>query len=214
VNRNYNTDNDLLEEEQSDREISLGTTTILGLFFLLALICAICFGFGYSLRGRIAQPSASAAQTVSQPDDQEDAPAGTSTAKPSPSSLEVAPVAGTTSAATGDAATSVPLNTAPAPQAESAKPAIRTVALTHPSVSAPAASAAANGAVVQIAAVSHKEDAQILEAALKKRGYTVAIRQEPQDSLLHVQLGPFPSRKDADVMRQRLLADGYNAIVK
>jgi cell division septation protein DedD len=68
--------------------------------------------------------------------------------------------------------------------------------------------------VVQVAAVSHQEDADVLMTALKKRGYTVTIRQEPQDKLLHVQVGPFANKKDAEAMRQRLLADGYNAIVK
>jgi cell division septation protein DedD len=69
-------------------------------------------------------------------------------------------------------------------------------------------------AVVQVAAVSHQEDADVLMNALKKHGYNVAIRQEPQDKLLHVQVGPFANKKDAEAMRQRLLADGYNAIVK
>jgi cell division septation protein DedD len=68
--------------------------------------------------------------------------------------------------------------------------------------------------MVQIAAVSHPEDAEALLAALKKRGYTVVVRNEPQDKLLHVQIGPFASRADANVMRQKLLADGYNAILK
>jgi cell division septation protein DedD len=67
---------------------------------------------------------------------------------------------------------------------------------------------------VQIAAVSHQEDADLLVSTLKRRGYSVAIRSEPQDKLLHVQIGPFASHKDADAMRQRLLADGFNAIVK
>jgi cell division septation protein DedD len=67
---------------------------------------------------------------------------------------------------------------------------------------------------VQVAAVSHQEDADILLNALKRRGYSVAVHHEPQDKLLHVQIGPLPTRKDADAMRQRLLADGYNAIVK
>jgi cell division septation protein DedD len=71
-----------------------------------------------------------------------------------------------------------------------------------------------SSAVVQVAAVSHQEDADVLMTALKKRGYTVTIRQEPQDKLLHVQVGPFANKKDAEAMRQRLLADGYNAIVK
>ncbi len=68
--------------------------------------------------------------------------------------------------------------------------------------------------MVQVAAVSHQEDANMLVSALQKRGYTVAIRQEPQDKLLHVQIGPFATKKDADAMKQRLLTDGYNAIVK
>ena len=50
--------------------------------------------------------------------------------------------------------------------------------------------------------------------ALKKRGYTAVLRNEPQDKLLHVQLGPFASRVEANAMRTKLLADGYNAVVK
>lgn len=68
--------------------------------------------------------------------------------------------------------------------------------------------------MVQVAAVSHQEDADLLVAALKRKGYTVAARSEPQDKLIHIQVGPFPSKKDAEAMRQRLLGDGYNAILK
>lgn len=68
--------------------------------------------------------------------------------------------------------------------------------------------------MVQIAAVSHQEDATLLVGALKSKGYAVSARTEPQDKLFHIQVGPFATKKDADTMRQRLLADGYNAIVK
>jgi cell division septation protein DedD len=54
----------------------------------------------------------------------------------------------------------------------------------------------------------------MLAMALKQRGYSVSIHQTAQDKLLHVQVGPFATKKDADAMRQRLQADGYNAIVK
>jgi cell division septation protein DedD len=53
-----------------------------------------------------------------------------------------------------------------------------------------------------------------LLGALRKRGYTVNVRHEPADALLHVQIGPFANRVDAIAMRQKLLADGYNAILK
>jgi cell division septation protein DedD len=68
--------------------------------------------------------------------------------------------------------------------------------------------------MVQIAAVSHAEDAEVLVNALKKRGYAVTVRRDVADTLLHVQTGPFVSRNDANAMRQKLLSDGYNAIVQ
>ncbi len=68
--------------------------------------------------------------------------------------------------------------------------------------------------MVQIAAISDQGDADVLMSALRKRGYQVVIRKEPGDSLMHVQVGPFASRADAVAMRQKLLSDGYNAIVK
>jgi cell division septation protein DedD len=40
------------------------------------------------------------------------------------------------------------------------------------------------------------------------------VRNEPQDQLLHIQLGPFASRAEALAMRTKLLGDGYNAVVK
>lgn len=68
--------------------------------------------------------------------------------------------------------------------------------------------------MVQVAAVRVPQDAQILVDALKKHGYVAVVRNEPQDQLLHIQLGPYSSRADAIAMRSKLLSDGYNAVVK
>jgi len=68
--------------------------------------------------------------------------------------------------------------------------------------------------MVQIAAVSHQEDADVLVSALRKRGYAVAVRREPADSLIHVRIGPFTTHEEANNWRQKLLNDGYNAIVQ
>ena len=57
--------------------------------------------------------------------------------------------------------------------------------------------------MVQIAAVSSQDVADILLASLQKKGYSVSVRHEPQDKLLHVQIGPFATRKDAEAMQQR-----------
>lgn len=212
MNRRYN-DSDL-DEATDEREISLGATTILGIFFALALICAVCFGFGYAMRGRQTPPPPVATTPP-------ETPAGTGQAKPSPVSLEPANPAPTAAATedspaivpTGDTSISQPDSTATAPvTTASARP----VSTARPAAPTPiTASAAKPGtAVVQVAAVSHKQDADFLLAALKKRGYSASIRQEPQDKLLHVQLGPYASKKDATAIRDRLITDGYNPIVK
>ena len=48
----YIEDDDL--DTATDREISLSPSTVLGIFFLLAIICAVFFGFGYSMGKRSA----------------------------------------------------------------------------------------------------------------------------------------------------------------
>jgi DedD protein len=68
--------------------------------------------------------------------------------------------------------------------------------------------------VVQVAAVSHQEDADLLVNALHSRGYTVAAHTEAGDRLVHIQVGPFSTKKDAEAMKARLTSDGYNAYIK
>lgn len=206
---------DSRSSNEPEREISLGTSTILGIFFALALICAVFFGFGYTMGRRSAQPLASTSEEPA-------TTASLNTAKPTPASTLSTPSQQPADAtdtgsdtAPGPTTAVIPITqpdtpSVKAPSQPIAKPVSLARATPPPAIAAPGAGAA----IVQVAAVSHKEDADLLLAALRKRGYTAAIHQESQDKLLHVQLGPFASKKDADTMRQRLLTDGYNAIVK
>jgi cell division septation protein DedD len=68
--------------------------------------------------------------------------------------------------------------------------------------------------MVEIMALSHESDAEAMVAALDRHGYRVAVRHEAQDALLHLDVGPFANEKDAEVVQQRLIADGYNATIK
>jgi cell division septation protein DedD len=81
-------------------------------------------------------------------------------------------------------------------------------------LNATAPAAPAGPAIVQVAAVSHPEDADLLLSALSKRGYNAVSATSPGDKLIHVQLGPFNNRQDAVAIQKRLLADGFNAIVR
>jgi DedD protein len=222
VNTRYETEHDLREAGQ-DREISLGTTTILGIFFALALLCAVFFGFGYSLGKRSAPPMPVPSSAATGAD--------TGLAKPSPDS----PVDQTTSTApalkpAADIQSAVVPVDSPNDAAQAADPAPKKIAVNlrsaarsepptspKPAALVPVASVTpvSGSSVVQVAAMSHQEDADVVAADLKRRGYTVTVRRVPQDKFFHVQIGPFASKKDTDAMRQRLQADGYNsAIVK
>jgi DedD protein len=218
------------ERKAEDREISLGTGTILGIFFCLALLCAIFFGFGYSMGRKSVQTALAAA-----------APQSANSASLNDAFSNFKPSAGgspahTSPAANTDAAddnsslprdpdaemVTAPVNptgATPAPirsgaHASPAKPTTDGTAASQSAAIGMPAISPSGTAMVQVAAVSHQEDADTLIAALKKKGYSVFIRQEPQDHLLHIQIGPFATHKDADSMRLHLLADGYNAIVK
>ena len=213
-----------------DREITLGTTMVLGIFFALAAYGAVLFGFGYSMGAKHNTSSTASVESG----------AGTSFGgfKPAPGSplgsaqQGIKPVNGPTvtvpdTPVAAIAPASLP-KSVPAPRAEvqtdaetastpaPAPPTPRTqLPAAPPLATTPVAQPTAAGSfLVQVAAVSHQEDADLLVVTLKRRGYAVAIHHESQDSLLHVQIGNFVNKKDAEAMRQRLLADGFNAIVK
>jgi DedD protein len=104
-------------------------------------------------------------------------------------------------------ATNLPAIAAPAPRS-AANPS------TTAATDTDAAASSSKEPMVQIAAVARQEDADVLVSALRQRGYGVVVRSEPQDKLLHVQVGPFADRTAATAIKQKLLSDGYNAIIK
>jgi len=74
---------------------------------------------------------------------------------------------------------------------------------------------AGGGYFVQVAAVTRQEDAEALVDALKKKQYPAFAANNPAtDKFFHVQVGPYGDLKDAESMRARLIADGYNPILK
>jgi cell division septation protein DedD len=220
---------------ERDRELTLSTGAILAIFLGLVLLCAVFFGFGYNLgRKSTTVPNAPLPAATN---DAEPANAGSSSFdnfKPSPGSPSAsstatgssptprAPAVMTNSSAnaTEPEHVSVPVHTTPASAPGVTRSAVS--ASTSPSAPAhasqpPAPAIAPGGSfVVQIAAISgtHKDDADLLANALHSKGYQVSERTEAQDKLIHIQVGPFATKADAEAMRERLIVDGYNAIVK
>lgn len=205
--------NPLLDEDEDDlkrteRELTLSTGMILGIFLVLVLLCGAFFGFGYKMGSRTKEPLPVSTATTdgSQPPTDFNSfkpaagsPAGGSTPSTTDATTDTTPTATT---GTGSSAATEPA------------PAVVNPASTAAPAPAPAQPAAGGTYVVQVAAVSHEEDAQLLVNALKAKGYPVSAHTEPQDKFFHIQVGPFASMKDATAAKQRLVADGYQPIIK
>lgn len=211
------------DELKRDTEIRLGPALLLGIFCGLVLLCGLCFGLGYMSGHRSA---AHAAAVAAQPAPGQPAPS-------SDAALSKPQAKGTVPVAVPQPAVAAPLQTLPndgsapqsnaltsyAPSPSAAQPQVHP-ALPVQTASAPSGSLAvqqpaapAAGIMVQVAAVSHAEDASVLMNALRKRGYAVMERRGFSDNLIHVQIGPFANRNDALAISQKLLGDGYNAVV-
>jgi cell division septation protein DedD len=208
-------------ERGPDRELTISATTLLAIFFGLVLLCGLFFGLGYTL-GRRSPADASAAPAAGTLDA---ADSGISRPKPSATVTDKPPVtpapnetpASDSSLTTQDDASKIPAAETPAvstPAAQPAPVASQAVQAASRPASVPTEAPATTSLMVQIAAISDQNDATVLVSALQKRGYAVSVRREPGDTLMHVQVGPFATRADALAMRQKLLNDGYNAIVK
>ncbi len=228
----YDSDDDSQGSGGGDREISLGTGTVLGIFLALALVCSLFFGLGYSM-GRKSGPASSALgaapPSIFYRGEADKQAAASSTARPGESyasgqragTVIAQPVeagsSGRDSSSVANPPSGRPTTARPGhDRAPSAKPSSASAVLPVPSATPVplTAAEAASQSFVQIAAVSRKEDADLLLTALKRRGYTGQVRPQPADKLLHIQVGPFGTRKDAEAMRQRLIIDGYNPIIK
>jgi cell division septation protein DedD len=219
-------------ESERDTELTLGSGTLLVLGGGLLLLCLVCFGLGYFAGHRGSPESGTAVlptsnakasvtptssgskpgaagQTQARPQTQ--AAVTDSSDSPDDSRPSLQPLSAT-SASTG----STPAQVKPTLDAQ-VRPALvgQTVGVQPASaLHVQPAMTQVQGWMVQIAAVSHPEDAAVLVDALRKRGYTVTARRDVGDNLIHVQTGPFVNRNDANAMRQKLLSDGYNAIVQ
>lgn len=193
-------------DQVQDTEITLSTGKLLGIFFALAVVCGVFFTMGYLLgkstsvggRTEIVGSVPSGGSASGKPSAANKTPETTTQTCP-PGSPNCA--SADTGAGKGSDASSQP-SSGKTPDAASQ------------SAGSDAKNGAASSFMVQVAAVSKQEDAEILVTALRKKQYAVFIANSSGDPLFHVQVGPFSDKKDADAMRTRLAGDGYNAIVK
>jgi DedD protein len=221
-------------EERRDRELTLGPVMLAALALGLVFLCGLFFWLGYAAGRRSpVSPAANGAQNASGQSAQQ---AGGALAKPPAAGMipavpqesaaaEIPPTASPEGTSAENPLTSYGgsgNNPTPASGQALVRPALSPQqGEAAPQASAPPAAnpqvqpamAQGTGLMVQIAAVSQPGDANVLVGALRRRGFEVTARREPGDGLIHVQVGPFANRNEANAMCQRLLDNGYNATV-
>jgi DedD protein len=193
-----------------DTEITLSTGKLLGIFFFLAILCGVFFTMGYMLgkstgssdRNEIVGAAPASGGAAGKP-----AAGNKVQAQPQASSADTNHGASTPTADANlknpDVSTNPPSSPGKTADQSSSQ-----------ATGSNAANSAPGSFMVQVAAVSKQEDAEILKAALQRKQYPVFIATSAGDPLFHVQVGPFTDRKDAEAMKTKLAADGYGAIVK
>ena len=220
-------------EQPEEREVTLSGSLLALVGCGILVLCALCFWMGLSI-GRHSAASASSHPAQAPAADNESVQSPSPNALSKPLAAGLAPAAqqipaqpalsqsfGSEPPAAQNALTSyAPVSEGPAqpvqPRVKPALPGSSVVPSGQPaqpnSVQPQPASPAT--IMVQIAALSHVEDARVLMNALHQRGYNATATREPADGMIHVCIGPFATRAQASSMSQKLEGDGYNAQVQ
>jgi DedD protein len=230
------------DEDSEEKDITLGIGSLLAIFFGVVLVCGLLFGLGYSL-GHRSEGHSGAISTASPAHETRSPASGQSTTPVEPTRAKPSAAGSASSTDPAfppnykqpdpDGVLSqdfVPGDRSlPAHGGSGSAGKIVVVknggAVSHrgnsaakPSAGAKNRPAAAEGShaqiMVQVAALTHNDEAQALASALRKHGFTAMIRHGQADSFYRVQLGPFADRQAAVATQGRLESEGYNAILK
>ena len=209
----------------------VSSRSLLGAFFAVVVLCAVFFSLGFFLGNRQGHPGSALATEqvpaasdippdVNAPDSSQPIasaePRGTSAGSPSaaasqPAESDASPEQSgtaasrspTTEAADGPAGNGAKPGTAP----EDGEPLDSIVGSRVPS-----------GVLVQVAAVTNRQDAANVVGVLKSRNYPALIltpaQAKARDSYYRVVAGPYKSRTDAERVRKELTAEGFKPFIR
>jgi len=210
-------------DQDFEREPTKSGSQMLLIFLGLVVFGALLFGFGYavghsavkmqgSLNGA-ANPPLQGATNLAKP----------GADQPGPTLPPCQPAAPAVDQSQPQPAPAAEAQPEPAPvEAKAAKPdkadkskdKAKTPAAKTAAAPTHATAPAGSGIMVQVAAVSRREDAERLRNSLEQKRYPVYVSSSPSDSLFHVQVGPYATKDDAEKIKKQLTDLGYTPIVK
>lgn len=213
------------KERKNGGDFVLESRHLVGLFLLLVVIFGVVFTLGY-LMGRSQYDSRVRAAVGPPPGT--DAPAGLPAVKPKlKPEPEAAPVPKKDSEwdfyHSADPQASAdrlqpPLKSlapsAPAAAPRQAATASKIVKPVRPSGSAGGPLIPQGSIMLQVAAVTHQEDALALAQALQQKKFPAFVLTPGADKLYRVQVGPYADNQSAANARKDLEAKGFKSIIK
>jgi DedD protein len=210
------------KKQEQQTELVLENRQVVAIFFGLALICGVFFSLGYVVGHNTAGPIAPPAQAEENSPQSSEKPS----ALPSPSYIPRNPAAasqpsdGTTNPTDLNFYSSVqqdqPQGMVP-PKDANASTAANASATGSPAGETPAPIQVVPpppGILVQVSALTRREDAESLVSLLKERNLPVLVTTGENDALFHVVVGPYDKESDAQKTKQLLEQDGFRPFLR
>ena len=217
--------------EKQERGLSTGSLVLL--FLLGVVVCAVFFSLGFLLGYRERSstntaevervtPTGDAPPAVNPPPAKQDSSVRQDANPVSVGSTAPPPEAKSDqkgeNAASGTKASAKEGGGVGAPAAAEVAPSAPAHEPLEAQVPAPTRQATTGSAALQVAALQNRQDAEALVKVLKERGYPVFIVSpedaHANDNLFRVRVGPFASRDEEEKTRQELETEGFKPFVK
>ena len=198
------------KKAEQQTELVLENRQVVAIFLGLALLCGVFFALGYVVGRNTASAPTALAQTDESPPQDSEKPS----ALPAPTYFPRNPTAASQTPDGSAAATD--LNFYSSVQQDQPQ------GMTPPADAAAAAGAPATpvvappppGILVQVSALTRREDADSLVALLQEKNLPVLVTSGENDALFHVVVGPYKNDSEAQKTKQVLEQDGFRPFIR
>lgn len=204
--------NNMPSRQDEEFELVLGNKQLLSLFFVVVVLFAIFFSFGYTVgfsRGQQDRVVAIASTEKAEPE--------TSDVRIPDTLLEAAPKSTpdpSPAAATPKPAPKREVKTPPPPAPKKQAPAPAPKKAAPATTAAPTGAQIARGIHIQVAALRVRSDAQLLVNKLKAKSYAAELYDQGGDGWHRVVVGPFADVARAKAAQTKMRADGLQTILR
>jgi cell division septation protein DedD len=198
--------------QEPERQVVLENKQVIAIFLGIALLCGIFFALGYA----VGSSSSDRSSEMTPAEEEFSATGEKPSALPSPTYIQRNPAASSSTPGSDadlgfyqSVQEAEPGATLPSgePQAAGAAAAADSPPLTPVQPPPP-------GILVQVSALTRREDAESLVVLLKEKKLPVLVTSGTNDTLFHVVVGPYETEGEAQRVRQLLEQEGFRPFIR